>query len=77
MMFFEMKKVKIWMIFEELYLLHPPLNYNFIFWDGFQLDYGFNGRNLDSINGVLKVNKNLKRLMSSIPPSLDLKIMVM
>jgi hypothetical protein len=32
-----MEKVKKWMIFEELELLHPPLDFDFIFWDGFQL----------------------------------------
>jgi hypothetical protein len=48
-----MKKVKKWMKFEDLYLLHPPLDFNFIFWDGFQLESTFSGRNLDQIEDVL------------------------
>ena len=43
------------MIFEGLYLLHQPLDFNFIFWDGFQIESSFSGRNLDPKKGVLKV----------------------
>ena len=50
-----MKKVKKWMIFEELDLLHPPLDFDFIFWDGFQIESSFSGRNLNKIEDVLKI----------------------
>ena len=45
------------MKFEELYLLHPSLDFNFIFWDGFQLESSFSGRNLDQIDDVLYIRR--------------------
>ena len=50
-----MKKVKKWIKFEDLYLLRPPLDFNFIFWDGFQLESSFSGRNLKKIEDVSKI----------------------
>ena len=55
-----MKKVKKWMKFEELYLLHPPLDFNFIFWDGFQLESSFSGRNIDLIEDVLRIRRRFE-----------------
>ena len=55
-----MKKVKKWMIFEGLYLLHHPSDFNFIFWDGFQLESTFSGRNLDQIKDVLYIRRRFE-----------------
>ena len=50
-----MKKImEKWMIFEELYLLHPPSDFEFSFWDGFQLESSFGGRKLKLIQNVRK-----------------------
>ena len=47
-----MKKLTKWMNFEELDLLHPPLDFNFVCWVGFQPKSCLRGRNLNPIQGV-------------------------
>jgi hypothetical protein len=55
-----MKMMKKWMIFEKLYLLYPPLDLNFAFWDRFQIESSLSGKNLDPIKGVLKVRQEFE-----------------
>ena len=68
------------MVFEELYLLHPPLDFDFIFWDGFQLESSFSGRKLDPIKKLLKIRQEFEYKgyivthKSYGPPSMNVKI---
>ena len=48
------------MIFEELYLPHPPLDFNLNFWDGLQLESSLSGRNLNKIEDVLKIRHEIE-----------------
>lgn len=44
-----------WMIFEKIYLLHLRLDYDFVFWDGFQFESSSCGGNLDKTKDESKI----------------------
>ena len=54
------------MMFEELDLLHPPLDFGFIFWDGVQLESSFSGRILNLIENVLNIGHGFECKGSSL-----------
>ena len=62
------------MNFEELYLLHPPLDFDFIFWDGFQLESILSGRNLVLIEDVLSISRRFECKRCSFGLVLDFVI---
>ena len=53
--FYLEKTEKNYMIFEERFLIHPPLDFNFVCWVGSKFGYSFCSSNLKSIKVVRKL----------------------
>ena len=45
---------------EEKFLIHPPLDFDFAFWDRFEIESSLSGRNLEPIEGGLKIRQEFE-----------------